>query len=73
MDSLTKPISKKKVFTVILKYLKISKKTDVIQILIVDDEKINRVLLSRILEKNGYKCLEASNGYDAIEKVKNTN
>ncbi len=36
-------------------------------ILIVDDNDINRMLLSRMLEKRGFSLLEASNGKEAIE------
>lgn len=40
------------------------------RILVVDDEKIIRESLSFILEKEGYEVLEASNGLEALKKVK---
>jgi PAS domain S-box-containing protein len=39
-------------------------------ILVVDDIKENRTLLSQILEQNGFEVLEAVDGKDAIEKFK---
>ncbi|RLB02601.1 MAG: hypothetical protein DRG83_08295, partial [Deltaproteobacteria bacterium] len=36
-------------------------------ILIVDDNDINRMLLSRMLAKKGFRLLEASNGKEAIK------
>ena len=36
------------------------------QILIVDDEEINRAILTGIFENEGYEILEAENGRDAI-------
>jgi two-component system response regulator HydG len=39
-------------------------------ILLVDDEKSNRVTLSLFLQKDGYHVEEASNGDDAVEKCK---
>ncbi len=38
-------------------------------ILIVDDSKIVRKLIMHILEKNNYRCLEAEDGIDALEKL----
>jgi len=37
------------------------------RILVVDDEKLNRNLLKRILERDGYQVSEASNGTDALD------
>jgi twitching motility two-component system response regulator PilH len=39
-------------------------------ILIVDDSPTDAYLVRNILESNGYKTAEASNGTDAIEKAK---
>jgi CheY-like chemotaxis protein len=36
------------------------------KVLIVDDIKVNRMLLKKILTTEGYQCLEASNGSDAL-------
>lgn len=41
------------------------------KILVVDDEKIIRKLLGATLTKNGYEIDFASNGYEAISKIKN--
>ncbi|XOV77766.1 MAG: SpoIIE family protein phosphatase [Aestuariibacter sp.] len=40
-------------------------------VLVVDDESINRVMLLHMLEENGYQnCTEAENGEEAIQKAK---
>lgn len=41
------------------------------QILIVDDNKINRVVTKRILARKGYQCDVAENGFEALEKLTN--
>lgn len=41
-------------------------------ILIVDDQASNRIILKFFLESEGYKCVEAENGKEAIEKFKET-
>jgi len=38
-------------------------------ILVVDDEKKNRVIMRDVLEVNGYHVIEAENGEQALEKV----
>jgi len=38
-------------------------------VLIVDDEPLNRELLARMLEREGYQTVEAVNGSDALEKI----
>ncbi|WP_430409064.1 response regulator [Kordia sp.] len=40
-------------------------------ILVVDDNKINRVVTKRILMSKGYQCDVAEDGFQALEKVKN--
>ncbi|VVB87934.1 Methanogenesis regulatory histidine kinase FilI [uncultured archaeon] len=40
------------------------------KVLIVDDNKINRMLLSKLLTSNKYKAEEAVNGIEALEKIK---
>ncbi len=37
------------------------------RVLVVDDERMNRVLLRRMLEKEGYDVTEAANGQEAVE------
>jgi len=39
------------------------------KILIVDDDAINRKLLSVTLKKSGYEVVEAENGVDALSKI----
>jgi adenylate cyclase len=70
VDYLTKPISNQQLVSVLPKHLTISNETDAHNILIVDDDDDNLFLLRIILKSHGYKTIEASNGYDAIEKVK---
>ena len=41
-------------------------------ILLVDDELMNRVVASKILKKEGYSVIEASNGLEAIQVLKMT-
>jgi CheY-like chemotaxis protein len=40
------------------------------KILVVDDDAINRKLLIKILERKGFKSIEASNGVEALEILK---
>ena len=40
------------------------------KILIVDDIVINRMLLAELIKKLGYKYSQASNGQEALEKLK---
>jgi two-component system sensor histidine kinase EvgS len=42
-------------------------------VLIAEDERINRLALKRILEKSGYRILEAENGLQALEILKTEN
>jgi signal transduction histidine kinase len=39
------------------------------KILVTDDEKINRLMLKTVLEKEGYTVAEAANGMEAIEQI----
>ena len=41
-----------------------------INILLVDDNFINRLLVVHLLEEKGYSVIEAENGYQAIDKLK---
>lgn len=42
-------------------------------VLIVDDEKINRLILKKIIEGIGIQCYEAEDGKNAIEVLKKNN
>lgn len=44
-----------------------------LQILLVEDDKINRMVLHRLLEKMGYHPQTAINGQDALDKLQLTN
>ena len=41
-----------------------------IHVLIVDDQALNRILLSKMLEQEGYKISVAYNGLDALNVLK---
>jgi CheY-like chemotaxis protein len=38
-------------------------------ILIIENEVSNRILIERVLSTRGYRCLSATNGYEALEKL----
>lgn len=42
------------------------------QILVVDDNRINRVVTKRILVSKGYQCDVAENGFEALDKLTNS-
>ncbi|MFP4121492.1 response regulator [Coleofasciculus sp.] len=42
------------------------------QVLIVDDEETQRLLMRRVIEKEGYQILEASDGLDCLRTCKKT-
>lgn len=71
---LTKPISRKQVIGVFegLVHQSENRKKHW-NVLVVDDEKINRVLARRILEKEGHVINEASNGFEALRLMTNNN
>lgn len=50
--------------------LEIETEKNGINILLVDDNFINRLLVIHLLEDKGYTVIEAENGYGAIEKLK---
>ena len=52
---------------------KLNKCGNLCTILIAEDERINRLALKRILEKSGYKILEAENGLEALKILENEN
>ena len=41
-------------------------------VLITDDAKVNRLLVQRCLQGQGYQFLEAANGHEALEKLRTT-
>lgn len=47
----------------------IKKSNQKINILIVEDNKINRLVTSKVLEKNNFKCKVAENGYEALSEI----
>ena len=40
--------------------------TQPVTILVVENEVSNRILIERVLSTRGYRCLSASNGYEAL-------
>lgn len=39
-------------------------------ILVVDDEEVHRLILKRVLDKNGYAVLDAANGAEGLEVMR---
>jgi two-component system sensor histidine kinase EvgS len=52
---------------------KLNKCGEFCTILIAEDERINRLALKRILEKSGYRILEAENGIEALKILETEN
>lgn len=50
---------------------KAKNKNKKINVLVVEDNKINQLVTNKILEKNSFKSKVVENGYDAIEEIKN--
>lgn len=70
MEYSEKVISSKRVdFTTKTKDLDLSD----LQILVVEDNKINQMITKKILTKMGLNCIVVDNGEDAVDKVKNEN
>ena len=46
-----------------------SQTTQQTTILIIENEASNRILIERVLSTRGYRCLSATNGYEALEKL----
>ena len=44
--------------------------THVLEVLVVDDSRLNRKMLLKVLKKDGHICTEAEDGLEAIERVK---
>jgi CheY-like chemotaxis protein/class 3 adenylate cyclase len=70
VDYLTKPISKAQVISTLSKHISLSDTPVSSKILIVDDDKTNRTILIKMVEKAGYSWEEASNGFEAIRQTK---
>jgi len=51
---------------------KAKNKNKKINVLVVEDNKINQLVTNKILEKNSFKSKVVENGYDAIEEIKNS-
>jgi Amt family ammonium transporter len=65
-DYLTKPIERNRLLTVLNKYR--CHQPDC-PVLLVEDDPLTREMMRRILEKEGWQVVEASNGRVALEKV----
>lgn len=65
-DYLTKPLDRKKLITILDKYLH---DRDAGPILIVEDDEGTREITSYALEKEGWQVQEAANGLQALEQV----
>jgi CheY-like chemotaxis protein len=46
-----------------------SQTTQQTTILIIENEASNRILIERVLSTRGYRCLSATNGYEALERL----
>ena len=44
--------------------------TNVLEVLVVDDSRLNRKMLLKCLQKDGHRCTEAVDGLEAVERVK---
>jgi PAS domain S-box-containing protein len=64
-DYLTKPIDRVRLSAILNKYQSQSSNP----VLIVDDEAVNRQIMGRILEKEGWTVMEAENGRVALDKI----
>jgi len=65
--SIAYPIAEEEEFDIVAKTDKIDKHIEGSHILIVDDNKINRVVTQKILERSSYICSSAANGQEAVE------
>jgi signal transduction histidine kinase/DNA-binding response OmpR family regulator len=69
-DYLTKPIERERLMTILDKYRKHPPNpSDILTILVVDDDPAVRQLMRRILEKEGHTVIEAENGRIGLERI----
>ena len=47
--------------------------SQIIHVLVVEDNRINQIITRKTIEKNNYKCSVVDNGYDALEILENEN
>ena len=68
--TITYGIAQESEFTIVEEKKKVDKSLDGSHILIVDDNKINRLVTRKVLELNNYTCAEAENGELAVKRAK---
>ena len=72
-EYITKPLVRRHLVTALKNHLRIDSKDHPKNILVVDDEEINRFLLKKILEPLDFKILEAENGFQACRLAQKNN
>jgi two-component system, sensor histidine kinase and response regulator len=70
---LTKPINKIQIQSLLLQFKITHKHSNENSILVVDDSILNRLLLVKVLQNNGYKTMEAGDGLQAVELAEKNN
>jgi signal transduction histidine kinase/CheY-like chemotaxis protein len=65
-DYLVKPVGRESLLLTVEKYLGLSSERP---ILVVDDDTTTRSMLRRMLERQGWKVVEAANGVEGLERV----
>ncbi len=65
-EFLTKPIDRDQLFALLAKY----RDGGNAPVLLLEDDENTRTMTRRVLEKGGWKVMEASNGYEGIARVK---
>ncbi|MEO8809007.1 MAG: response regulator [Rhodanobacter sp.] len=65
-DYLVKPVGRETLLLAVEKYLGLSSEHP---ILVVDDDQTTRSMLRRVLERQGWKVVEASNGVEGLARV----
>ncbi len=64
-DYLTKPIERDRLTAVLMRYRKTTKN----EALVVEDDAASREVLTRLMESDGWKVDQASNGFEALERL----